>query len=152
MNSRKPRSNGLLAEKTFGPLAVERRHAGKPCQDLLSEPLSRVTSVPYVELRSGWIHIYGLYNMSDIKYAPAPTEPPPSYETAAQPKSHGTATKTPPVKLPLPLDLPTLNAVRDRRVILASASPRRRQLLAQVSHAAPFSLHILHSQLTITRR
>ncbi|EWC43619.1 hypothetical protein DRE_01506 [Drechslerella stenobrocha 248] len=31
-----------------------------------------------------------------------------------------------------PLDLPCLNALRGRRVILASASPRRRQLLAQV--------------------
>jgi septum formation protein len=33
---------------------------------------------------------------------------------------------------PLSLDLPALNALRGRRVILASASPRRRQLLAQI--------------------
>lgn len=62
--------------------------------------------------------------MTDAKYAPAPAEPPPSYETAAQPP--------PPLRLPLPLDLPLINTLRDRRVILASASPRRKQLLAQI--------------------
>ena len=76
----------------------------------------------------------GIYNMSDIKYSPAPTEPPPSYDAVAEPKSNGTVAKPPPVRLPLPLDLPALNAIRNRRVILASASPRRKQLLAQVSY------------------
>lgn len=33
---------------------------------------------------------------------------------------------------PFPLDLPALNLIRGKRVILASASPRRRQLLAQI--------------------
>lgn len=67
--------------------------------------------------------------MTDAKYAHAPAEPPPSYETAAQPA----AAKLPaPSRLPLPLNLPLINTLRDRRVILASASPRRRQLLAQV--------------------
>lgn len=33
---------------------------------------------------------------------------------------------------PFPLDLPALNMIRGKRVILASASPRRRQLLAQI--------------------
>lgn len=68
--------------------------------------------------------------MSDEK---APLEPPPSYDDAAQPapSSNGTPSQ-PPRRLPLPLDLPALNMVRGKRVILASASPRRRQLLAQV--------------------
>jgi len=32
-----------------------------------------------------------------------------------------------------PLDLPILNELKGKRIILASASPRRRQLLGQVS-------------------
>ncbi|KAI4290277.1 MAG: hypothetical protein L6R35_000440 [Caloplaca aegaea] len=40
--------------------------------------------------------------------------------------------KAPVGRAPLPLDLPALTSIRDRRVILASASPRRRQLLAQI--------------------
>ncbi|KAL9022182.1 MAG: hypothetical protein Q9185_000582 [Variospora sp. 1 TL-2023] len=40
--------------------------------------------------------------------------------------------KAPVGRAPLPLDLPALSSIRDRRVILASASPRRRQLLAQI--------------------
>ncbi|KAL2039208.1 hypothetical protein N7G274_007876 [Stereocaulon virgatum] len=66
--------------------------------------------------------------MADTKYAPAPTEPPPSYETAAQP----TASKPPPLRAPLPLEIPIIASLRDKRVILASASPRRKQLLAQI--------------------
>ncbi|KAM0806344.1 Maf-like protein, partial [Usnea florida] len=38
----------------------------------------------------------------------------------------------PASRLPLPLNLPLINSLRDRRVILASASPRRKQLLAQI--------------------
>lgn len=34
--------------------------------------------------------------------------------------------------MPLPLELPALTSIRGRKVILASASPRRRQLLAQI--------------------
>lgn len=67
--------------------------------------------------------------MTDAKYTLAPAEPPPSYETAAQPAA---AKPLPPSRLPLPLNLPLINSLRDRRVILASASPRRKQLLAQV--------------------
>ncbi|CAD6580583.1 MAG: hypothetical protein ASARMPREDX12_009592 [Alectoria sarmentosa] len=71
--------------------------------------------------------------MTDAKYAPvaapAPAEPPPSYETAAKPAS----AKPPPLlRLPLPLHLPLIDSLRNRRVILASASPRRKQLLAQI--------------------
>ena len=69
--------------------------------------------------------------MGDAKYERAPSEPPPSYETAAQP-ANATAVKQPPPRMPLPLDLPVINAIRGRRVILASASPRRKFLLAQV--------------------
>ncbi|MCJ1257120.1 hypothetical protein MMC24_004945 [Lignoscripta atroalba] len=69
--------------------------------------------------------------MGDAKYERAPSEPPPSYETAAQP-ANATAVKQPPPRMPLPLDLPVINAIRGRRVILASASPRRKFLLAQI--------------------
>jgi septum formation protein len=63
--------------------------------------------------------------MSDDKKLPL--EPPPSYE-AATPK--------PSLKIPIrplpPLELPALTLVRNKRVILASASPRRKQLLASI--------------------
>jgi septum formation protein len=63
--------------------------------------------------------------MSDEKKIPL--EPPPSYESTP-PK--------PPLKLPVrpppPLELPALTLVRNKRVILASASPRRKQLLASI--------------------
>lgn len=70
--------------------------------------------------------------MADTKYALAPTEPPPSYETAAQSPNPAGAPAKPITRAPLPLNLPALNAIRGKRVILASASPRRKQLLAQV--------------------
>lgn len=63
-----------------------------------------------------------------------PSEPPPDYEAAIE---HGAAQgplrPAPPVrKAPLPLELPILKYLKSRRVILASASPRRKALLAQV--------------------
>jgi septum formation protein len=67
--------------------------------------------------------------MVDTKNAETPTEPPPSYETAAQ---QPPAQSGPRLRAPLPLDLPALRALRGRRVVLASASPRRKQLLAQI--------------------
>lgn len=55
---------------------------------------------------------------------------PPSYEAAAIPAQ----SPPPPRRLarPPPLELPALLLLRDKRVILASASPRRKQLLAQI--------------------
>ena len=70
-----------------------------------------------------------ILKMAHAKYEPAPAEPPPSYETAAQPTP---PPKAPLLRTPLPLDLPLINSLRDKRVILASASPRRKQLLFQV--------------------
>ncbi|KAI2614918.1 Maf/Ham1 [Hypoxylon sp. NC1633] len=81
---------------------------------------------------------------------PTPSDPPPDYETAAL--EHNTQglpirTKQPGHSLPPPqpqqarrpppppgalLDLPILKYMRTHRVILASASPRRRTLLAQL--------------------
>ncbi|MCJ1281031.1 hypothetical protein MMC26_000349 [Xylographa opegraphella] len=68
--------------------------------------------------------------MSDTKQAGPPDEAPPSYEVAAKPIA--APARTLPLRAPLPLDLPVLNALRGKRVILASASPRRKQLLAQI--------------------
>ncbi|KAI4095150.1 MAG: hypothetical protein LQ348_001813 [Seirophora lacunosa] len=70
--------------------------------------------------------------MPDVKYVPAPVEPPPSYEITATGPPNTLVAKAPVARAPLPLDLPVLRSIRDRRVILASASPRRRQLLAQI--------------------
>ncbi|KAK1072977.1 hypothetical protein LTR74_002209 [Friedmanniomyces endolithicus] len=66
-----------------------------------------------------------------------PIEPPPAYEDGAKPTppvaNTPAQTQAPPrQRAPLPLNLPALNMIRGRRVILASASPRRRQLLTQI--------------------
>ena len=61
----------------------------------------------------------------------APTEPPPSYSTTTPPTTTS-PTKPPPLRPLLPLDLPVITALRGKRVILASASPRRKQLLSQI--------------------
>ncbi|KAF2846976.1 Maf-domain-containing protein [Plenodomus tracheiphilus IPT5] len=68
-----------------------------------------------------------------------PIEPPPSYEDARKspaPDGKGTPIgKRPPPGPPPPLNVPALNELRRSRVVLASASPRRRQLLAQIGLA-----------------
>ncbi|KZM28047.1 uncharacterized protein EKO05_0003760 [Ascochyta rabiei] len=74
-----------------------------------------------------------------------PLEPPPPYDDAAKVpllsdrKSPGLSDSKspppgppPPRGPPPPLSLPSLNELRRKRVILASASPRRKQLLAQL--------------------
>ncbi|KAL8850559.1 MAG: hypothetical protein Q9221_004516 [Calogaya cf. arnoldii] len=70
--------------------------------------------------------------MADVKYTPAPLEPPPSYETTASMPPKSPTSRGPLQRAPLPLDLPLLSSIQGRRIILASASPRRRQLLAQI--------------------
>lgn len=64
-------------------------------------------------------------------------EAPPSYDAAAV--QHGalpTRTGPPggkiPPRGPFPLDIPILQQLKGKRIILASASPRRKQLLATV--------------------
>lgn len=63
-----------------------------------------------------------------------PLDPPPDHITAA--RAHGIPIRqSAPIKRgPLPLELPILSYLRSKRVILASASPRRKALLAQVRH------------------
>ncbi|MCJ1311040.1 hypothetical protein MMC25_004710 [Agyrium rufum] len=67
--------------------------------------------------------------MADAKvnYIRAPTDAPPSYDHVipAAPPRHAQ-------RLPLPLALPLIDSLRTKRVILASASPRRKQLLNQI--------------------
>lgn len=55
-----------------------------------------------------------------------PADLPPSYDPSTAPPKPAQRGPRPP------LDLPALNLLRGKRVILASASPRRKQLLAQV--------------------
>lgn len=63
----------------------------------------------------------------------APAEPPPSYEALSIPPREAQA-GAPPRRLrpPPPLELPALSLLRGKRIILASQSPRRKQLLAQI--------------------
>ncbi|KAI1818268.1 inosine triphosphate pyrophosphatase-like protein [Poronia punctata] len=65
-----------------------------------------------------------------------PAEPPPTYTAATQETQNKQQQQQPPTSRrppPLaPLELPILKWLRTHRVILASASPRRRALLAQV--------------------
>lgn len=73
--------------------------------------------------------------MSDEK---APLDPPPYTDNPIPipEKSNGAGGQPRGPRPPFPLDLPALNMIRGKRVILASASPRRRQLLAQVRRFA----------------
>jgi hypothetical protein len=72
--------------------------------------------------------------MGDVKDEGAPEGLPPSYETTTQ-VSDTPGPPAPPQfrRSILPLNLPVLTSLRNKRVILASASPRRKQLLAQVA-------------------
>jgi hypothetical protein len=67
---------------------------------------------------------------ADTSASLPPMDPPPSYETSESLPTLAAKRMSRP--LPPPLDLPALNQIRGKRVILASASPRRRQLLSQV--------------------
>ena len=71
-----------------------------------------------------------------VRFEMAETKPPPSYDDAATqhgvlPSRSAVAGK-PLLKGPLLLDIPVLNILRGKRVILASASPRRKQILSMV--------------------
>lgn len=65
--------------------------------------------------------------------ADAPSGPPPDYDKSTT--SQGTAQR-PLRKGPLPLELPILKHLNSKRVILASASPRRKALLQQVCESS----------------
>jgi hypothetical protein len=85
------------------------------------------------------IATYRFWTIMDVKEPLLPSDPPPSYEDARKsPLPHNRSpsgaplAKRPPPGPPPPLNLPALNELRGSRVVLASASPRRRQLLAQV--------------------
>jgi septum formation protein len=70
--------------------------------------------------------------MSDIKKAAVPSEPPPSYEATPIKPASPPPPRIGALRPPPPLELPALNLLRRRRTILASASPRRKQLLASI--------------------
>ena len=77
----------------------------------------------------------------DSKSHLPPASPPPPY-AASQSSSNGPSPAIPLARIPIlrgpfPLDLPILNDLRAKRVVLASASPRRKQLLAQVPAQIP---------------
>lgn len=63
-----------------------------------------------------------------------PAEPPPSYESSSNPPTKnppsGSTSGAPPPRPPQPLALPSISQLRNKRVVLASASPRRKQIIA----------------------
>ncbi|POS70625.1 hypothetical protein DHEL01_v210981 [Diaporthe helianthi] len=67
-----------------------------------------------------------------MAYAAVSSDNPPDYIQSA--REHGIRLRqsAPAKKGPLPLELPIISHLKDKRVILASASPRRKALLAQV--------------------
>ncbi|GJC85082.1 maf-like protein C3G6.03c [Colletotrichum liriopes] len=71
--------------------------------------------------------------MADTKTS---SDPPPEYikatEHLSRPRAPSAAAGGPGTRAPLPLNLPIISYLKSKRVILASASPRRRALLAQV--------------------
>lgn len=74
--------------------------------------------------------------MADTKI---PLEPPPNYEdAAAQPAAPAASMAKPVPRGPFPLDIPVLTQLRGKRVVLASASPRRKQLLGQACVSTPY--------------
>ncbi|KAG8533826.1 uncharacterized protein KY384_001567 [Bacidia gigantensis] len=81
--------------------------------------------------------------MSEKQYQPIPGDLPPSYD-AASADTKKSPPKAPLLRAPLPLNLPLISSLKDKRVILASASPRRKQLLAQIGFS---KIEILPSTL-----
>lgn len=71
-------------------------------------------------------------NTIAMAYTSVPSEPPPNYIQSA--RDHGIRLRqsAPVRKGPLPFELPIITHLKGKRVILASASPRRRALLSQV--------------------
>lgn len=67
-----------------------------------------------------------------MAYTSVPSDPPPDYIQSA--REHGIRLRqsAPIRKGPLPFELPIITHLRGKRVILASASPRRKALLAQI--------------------
>lgn len=67
-----------------------------------------------------------------MAYASETSNPVPGYIQAAH--NHGIPLRqsAPIRKGPLPFELPIITHLKDKRVILASSSPRRKALLAQV--------------------
>lgn len=86
-------------------------------------------------------------NTLAMAYTSVPSDPPPDYIQAA--RDHGIRLRQsgPVRKGPLPFELPIITHLKGKRVILASASPRRKMLLAQVcDHALYTALYLsLHA-------
>lgn len=78
--------------------------------------------------------------------ADTPSDPPPDYEKSTV--GQGTSPR-PMRKGPIPLDLPILKHLNSKRVILASASPRRKALLQQVRNRPPYSPVITFSHYAV---
>ncbi|PGH04504.1 septum formation protein Maf [Blastomyces parvus] len=68
--------------------------------------------------------------MSDSASEKQPSGPPPSYSDASAGTGAGSGRAPPTLPRPPALALPTLIDLRSKRVILASSSPRRRQILS----------------------
>lgn len=67
-----------------------------------------------------------------LSTAGTPSEPPPDYDASAREHNLPVRPRAPSLRKPAPLELPILTYLRSHKVILASASPRRKMLLSQI--------------------
>lgn len=134
----------------FGSSAVQ------PCSTDIARPF-----VPLGRRRNLYLDVGELATnpnraLPDSTMAEEPKDPPPAYEAAAiehgaLPAKSGPSAKPLP-RGPFPLDIPVLNQLRGKRVILASASPRRKQILSTVPSPFPGPRHAHLTALDWTPR
>ncbi|KAK4044469.1 hypothetical protein C8A01DRAFT_42652 [Parachaetomium inaequale] len=115
-----------VESKTVGVNATTLAKPGDGAEEL--KRLKRMDMAPE-KLREFMLSLANGYNAMDLTN---PSDPPPDYITAA--RAHGIPLRqsAPIKKGPYPLELPILSHLRSKRVILASASPRRKALLGQI--------------------
>lgn len=82
--------------------------------------------------------------VSIVEKEKTPTSDAAATQHGALPVRSGTAAGKPIPRGPFPLDIPVLQALKGKRIILASASPRRKQLLATVSFPLNFLIQDEH--------
>lgn len=126
------------ADRATPVTAIDPEPPQQPDDQELKKSLTRPRSFPMLRRLT-----MSFYNNDTSNYEAAPSDPPPSYDSVdKKPAPVSAGAPAPPrtgqPRQPLPLELAALTELRGKRIILASGSPRRRQLLAQVRHRPPY--------------